>query len=78
MIAQLSDLHVTPPGDPIGGGNRERLEEAVDAILDFGRKPDLIVVTGDIAEHGDIEILSPVHRCDGQSGAAMDSHARQP
>lgn len=55
LIAQLSDLHVTQPGDPIGGGNRERLEEALDTILDFGRKPDLIVVTGDIAEQGDIE-----------------------
>lgn len=55
LIAQLSDLHVTPPGDPIGGGNKERLEEALDAILDFGRKPDLIVVTGDIAELGDAE-----------------------
>lgn len=55
LIAQLSDLHVAPPGDPIGGGNRERLEETLDTILNFGRKPDLIVVTGDIAEHGDIE-----------------------
>ena len=55
LIAQLSDLHVNQPGDPIGGGNRERLEEALDTILDFARKPDLIVDTGDIAEQGNIE-----------------------
>lgn len=55
MIAQLSDLHVTQPGDPIGGRNRERLEVALDTIFEFGRKPDLIVVTGDIAEQGNIE-----------------------
>ena len=49
VIAQISDVH-------IGGsraGTSERFSDAVDAINSMTSQPDLVLVTGDITDHGE-------------------------
>lgn len=53
LIAQLSDLHLAPDHDPVAGANLARFDETLATIATLGRRPDLYLVTGDIAEHGD-------------------------
>lgn len=55
LIAQVSDVHL---GFAPGGRdepNRRRLDAVVAALRDARPQPDLLFVTGDLTEHGDID-----------------------
>jgi 3',5'-cyclic AMP phosphodiesterase CpdA len=51
VIAQISDVHI---GGRVAGGG-ERFSEAVRAIDELGRRPDLVLVTGAMTESGTAE-----------------------
>lgn len=71
-VTQLSDLHVSPPGRRGYGGLAPDTAESFDAVLASafgdGRRSDLTVVTGDIADRGAPE----------EYGIAADRLARIP
>ncbi|MGV9412960.1 metallophosphoesterase [Nocardia sp. NPDC003693] len=50
LLAQLSDTHFN-----LGARNYERAERVMGFLAELPRRPDVIVVTGDIADEGDIE-----------------------
>ena len=56
-VAQLSDTHFLERGLDPEGGHAYDTSEAFEAVLDdlSGRELDLVVVTGDIADHGRAE-----------------------
>jgi 3',5'-cyclic-AMP phosphodiesterase len=51
-IAQISDLHIKPPGALAYGrvDTARALERCVAALNDFNPQPDLVVITGDLAD----------------------------
>ncbi len=55
LIAQMSDLHVTSDGRDVCGvvPTNAMAERAVAAILQLSPRPDLVIVSGDLTEHGD-------------------------
>jgi Icc protein len=48
VIAQVSDIHI---GGPLGGSG-DRFSAAVDAINAMTLAPDLVLLTGDLTDHG--------------------------
>jgi Icc protein len=53
LIAQISDLHIGfHPGDP-DDYNLSRLKRVIDRLVQGPNRPDLMIVTGDLSEHGD-------------------------
>jgi len=53
LIAQITDLHLGfAPGDP-DEPNRRRLDETLGALVAMTPRPDLLLMTGDLVEHGD-------------------------
>lgn len=54
LIAQMSDLHVTSDGRDVCGvvPTNTMAERAVTAILRLSPRPDLVIVSGDLTEHG--------------------------
>jgi Icc protein len=54
LIVQISDMHVSAPGKLFGGrsDSRASFERAISRVLDLDPKPDLILLTGDLAETG--------------------------
>lgn len=54
LIVQLSDMHVSVPGKLFGKhvDSRAAFERAVSRVLAFEPKPDLVLLTGDVAETG--------------------------
>ena len=56
LIAQITDLHLGfDQGNP-DEFNRQRLDRALAALVAMTPRPDLLLVTGDLAEEGDDEI----------------------
>ena len=54
LIAQITDMHLGfQPGDP-SELNRKRLDAVLESLLEQGRVPDILLCTGDLAEHGAI------------------------
>lgn len=54
LIAQLSDLHVRPAGhlyQKVVDSNR-MLTEAIDHLHGLDRRPDVVVLSGDLTDHG--------------------------
>jgi 3',5'-cyclic-AMP phosphodiesterase len=51
-IAQISDLHIKPPGELAYGrvDTAKALERCVAALNEFTPKPDLVVISGDLAD----------------------------
>ncbi len=55
LIAQITDAHLGfQPGDP-NELNRKRLDSVIEALCADGRLPDVLLATGDLAEHGAVE-----------------------
>jgi 3',5'-cyclic AMP phosphodiesterase CpdA len=54
LIGQLSDLHVRPRGALYQGvvDSNQMLGEAIDHLLKIDRRPDLVLVTGDLVDEG--------------------------
>jgi len=87
-IAQLSDTHFLEPGRAPEGGFAYDTSAAFDAVLaDLESQPpfDLVVVTGDIADHGEPaqylaaadafdQITAPVHVCPGNHDQDVAFH----
>lgn len=68
-VLQLSDTHFLEPGSVPEGGFSYDTAEAFDAVLghcDAGTAADLVVITGDVADHGRAE----------QYGFAADAFSR--
>jgi Icc protein len=56
LIAQITDLHLGfDQGNP-DEFNRQRLDRALAALVAMTPQPDLLLVTGDLAEEGDDEV----------------------
>lgn len=54
LIAQITDVHLGfQPGDP-NELNRKRLDSVIAALSVDGRRPDLVLATGDLTEHGTV------------------------
>ena len=51
-IAQISDLHIKPPGSLAYGrvDTAKALERCVAALNAFAPRPDLVVISGDLAD----------------------------
>jgi 3',5'-cyclic-AMP phosphodiesterase len=56
-IAQISDLHIKPPGSLAYGrvDTASALERCVAALNDFRPRPDLVVISGDLADTPTVE-----------------------
>jgi 3',5'-cyclic-AMP phosphodiesterase len=52
LIAQISDLHIKPPGSLAYGkvDTAAALERCVAALNEFAPRPDLVVISGDLAD----------------------------
>jgi len=57
LIAQLSDSHIRPPGALFADvvDTRAMLAAAIDAVLAFRPRPDVVLFTGDLANDGEPE-----------------------
>ena len=56
LIAQITDLHLGFDQDDPEELNRRRLDRALAALVAMEPRPDLLLVTGDLAEEGDDEV----------------------
>ena len=55
LIAQVTDIHLGfDPGNP-AELNRQRLDQVLGALIDGPNRPDLLLATGDLTDHGDLE-----------------------
>ena len=55
LIAQVTDIHLGfEPGNP-AEYNRQRLDQVLRALIEGPNRPDLLLATGDLTEHGDPE-----------------------
>ena len=53
LIAQITDIHLGfDPGNP-DELNRQRLHTVLRALIDGPNRPDLLLATGDLTDHGD-------------------------
>jgi len=57
LIAQISDLHIKPPGQLAYGrvDTAVALERCVTALNEFRPRPDLVVISGDLADTPTVE-----------------------
>ncbi len=55
LVAQLTDLHLMPAGTAASSDNAARFSSSLDTLRGLLREPDLYLVTGDIADRGDVE-----------------------
>jgi Icc protein len=55
LIAQLTDLHLGFEADNPSEFNRQRLDTAVTWLNNLTVKPDMLFLTGDLTDRGDIE-----------------------
>ena len=64
LIAQLSDPHVCRPGllyKDVADSNR-MFQEALDHLQALDRRPDLLLITGDLVDHGHAEEYAHVRQ----------------
>lgn len=54
LIVQLSDMHVSKPGKRFGGrvDSREAFARAIARVLSLDPQPDIVLLSGDLAETG--------------------------
>lgn len=52
LIAQITDIHLGFQPGVVDEPNRRRLDLALDALAALRPRPDLLLVTGDLVEHG--------------------------
>jgi 3',5'-cyclic AMP phosphodiesterase CpdA len=53
LIAQITDLHIGFVPDTPDEANRQRLDTVIDTFIEGPNRPDILMVTGDIADRGD-------------------------
>lgn len=55
-IAQITDLHVTTPADPLNHmRNEQRLRQVLRSIAELKPRPTAIIASGDLVDHGEPE-----------------------
>src|SRR6516162_4893199 len=56
-IAQISDLHIKPPGTLAYGrvDTAKALERCIAALNEFAPRPDFVVISGDLADAPSVE-----------------------
>jgi 3',5'-cyclic AMP phosphodiesterase CpdA len=62
LIGQLTDIHIGFDRTSDREANLVRLDAAVARLLSAGRRPDLVLLTGDLSEHGDAESYARLAR----------------
>ena len=64
LIAQISDLHIKPPGQLAYGrvNTAAALERCVTALNEFRPRPDLVVISGDLADTPTVEEYEYLNR----------------
>ncbi|OYW22903.1 MULTISPECIES: phosphodiesterase [unclassified Sphingomonas] len=60
LIAQITDLHIGFVPNTPDEANRQRLDTALDALIDGPNRPDILIVSGDISDQGDDESYARV------------------
>ncbi|WP_340266022.1 phosphodiesterase [Sphingobium mellinum] len=78
LIAQVTDIHLGfEPGNP-AEFNRQRLDQVLSALIDGPDRPDLLLATGDLTEHGDADsyraLAQAFARCPFPVHYAMGNH----
>lgn len=63
IIAQITDFHIGSAGPDKLCENAIRLKQVLYAIDNLGRKPDLILATGDLVEHGEVWAYEMLKDC---------------
>lgn len=53
LIAQITDLHIGFIPDTPDEANRQRLDTVIDTLINGPNRPDMLIVSGDIADRGD-------------------------
>ncbi|MFX6808026.1 metallophosphoesterase, partial [Acinetobacter baumannii] len=61
LIAQITDLHLGLSGGYAGDHNGARLARVLDALVALAPRPDLLLVTGDLVENGDLASYRQLH-----------------
>ncbi len=89
LIAQITDIHLGfDPDNPVEF-NRKRLDQVLRHLNDGPNRPDLLIATGDLTEHGDaasykrlanalIVCSFPVHMCLGNHDIRQNFSAQFP
>lgn len=54
LIAQVTDIHLGFQPDDPAELNRKRLDDVIETLLALTPRPDLLLATGDLTEHGTI------------------------
>jgi 3',5'-cyclic AMP phosphodiesterase CpdA len=66
LIAQVTDIHLGFQPDDPAELNRERLDSVIKTLLALTPRPDLLLATGDLTEHGTIAAYQTLKAiCDG-------------
>ena len=78
LIAQVTDIHLGfEPGNP-AEFNRQRLDRVLRALHEGPNRPDLLLATGDLTEHGDAEsyrrLADAFSQCSFPVWPAMGNH----
>ncbi len=89
LIGQITDLHLGfDPGNP-NEFNRQRLDQLIDHLHHGANRPDLLLITGDLTDHGNAESYArvaeviaacdfPVHMCLGNHDERASFRAQFP
>jgi Icc protein len=77
LIAQISDIHLVPEGELAyeAADTANALGKVVDHINGLVPTPDVVIVTGDIADGGR---LDSYHRGPGTTGTTRDASVHGP
>lgn len=78
LIAQITDIHLGfDPGNPTEF-NRKRLDQTLNRIRDLEPQPDLLLMTGDLADKGDSDsyrrLKTAIGGCDFPVWPCMGNH----
>lgn len=81
LIAQITDIHLGfDPADP-DEYNRRRLDKVLDRLTHGPNRPDLLIATGDLADHGDADSYARLRdlfaRCPFPVWPSVGNHDRR-
>ena len=79
LIAQISDLHIKRPGELAYGrvDTAQALTRCVEALNAFRPRPDLVVISGDLADTPTAEEYDHLKRTAGAARTAVRRPSRQ-
>lgn len=79
LIAQITDVHIGfDPENPEDELNRQRFDRVLAELIEGPNRPDLVLVTGDIADRGDVDsyrrVAEALQRCPFPAYLALGNH----